>query len=84
MKMIPCPRNGPRPEDEFICGGEIRPMPAEDAPDEVWRDYLFFSENLPGAVWEWWCHVPSNFWFAARRNTADDEISETRAVEDAE
>ncbi|MBE8158827.1 MAG: sarcosine oxidase subunit delta, partial [Betaproteobacteria bacterium] len=83
MKMIPCPRNGPRPEDEFICGGKIRTAPAEDAADEAWRDYLFFDDNLPGMVWEWWCHVPGNFWFAAHRNTETDEITETRAVEDA-
>ncbi|MGI9305693.1 MAG: sarcosine oxidase subunit delta [Gammaproteobacteria bacterium] len=84
MKLIRCPLNGLRPEDEFVRGGRILPMPKMEDGDEAWRDYLFFDENLPGLVWEWWCHLPSGFWFAARRDTARDEITETRAVEDAE
>lgn len=84
MKQIPCPINGLRPEDEFICGGRIRAMPAAEAADAAWCDYLFFDDNLPAQVWEWWCHTPSEFWFAARRDTMSDEIIETRVVADAE
>ena len=84
MQQIPCPLNGLRPQDEFICGGIIRPMPAADADDIAWRDYLFFAYNLPGEVWEWWCHTPSGFWFAARRNTQTDEFGETMTVEKAQ
>ena len=80
MKLIPCPLNGLRPEDEFVCGGRIRAVPPPDAPDSAWRDYLFFDDNLPGEMWEWWCHLPSSFWFAARRDTVRDEILETREV----
>lgn len=83
MKQILCPLNGLRPEDEFVCGGGIRVMPANSADDAAWRDYLFFEDNLPGEVWEWWCHVPSSFWFAARRNTLTDAMSETMTVADA-
>lgn len=80
MKLITCPMNGPRPEDEFVCGGPVHKMPSASAPDEAWRDYLFFDDNLPGEVWEWWCHVPTGFWFAARRDTVRDEILETKPV----
>ena len=82
MKIIRCPMNGLRPEDEFICGGTIRKIPAPKDSDEVWRDYLFFDENLPAEVWEWWCHTPTTFWFAACRNTATDEIIATKTVEE--
>ena len=84
MKLIPCPRNGLRPEDEFVRGGEIHPMPPENAADNEWRDYLFFHDNTPGEIWEWWCHTPSGVWFAALRNTATDEIIKTKSAEDAE
>ncbi len=26
---------------------------------------------------EWWCHVPTSFWFIAERNTVTDEIIRT-------
>ena len=28
-------------------------------------------------VREWWCHVPTSFWFIAERNTVTDEILKT-------
>jgi sarcosine oxidase subunit delta len=28
-------------------------------------------------VREWWCHVPTSFWFIAERNTVTDEIVKT-------
>lgn len=81
MKLVPCPLNGLRPEDEFVCGGPIRPMPDDSADDAAWRDYLFFEEGAASERWEWWCHTPSGFWFAARRNVANDEILETCPAE---
>ncbi|MDM5147605.1 sarcosine oxidase subunit delta [Candidatus Persebacteraceae bacterium Df01] len=84
MKLIPCPLNGPRPEDEFVCGGSIRAVPPSDADDATWRDYLFFDANLPNEVWEWWCHTPSVYWFAARRDTYSDVISATMTVGEAQ
>ena len=76
--------NGLRPEDEFIFGGTIRAIPPSAATDEVWCDYLFFDDNLPQQVWEWWCHTPSSFWFALLRDTATDTIIKTCTVEEAE
>ena len=55
MKLIPCPMNGPKPENEFVFGGEIQAMPPIAADDKDWAEYLFFSDNLPANVWEWWC-----------------------------
>ncbi len=28
-------------------------------------------------VREWWCHVPSSYWFIAERNTVTDKILRT-------
>ena len=84
MKYIPCPLNGLRPESEFICGGSIRIMPDTTVDDATWCEYLFFENNIPGEVWEWWHHVPSGFWFAARRNTLSDEFCETLTVAEAQ
>jgi len=62
MMLIPCPHCGPRPETEFVYGGDAnvkRPDPA--APDAEWTDYIYFRDNpkarigsfgsmLPGAT----------------------------------
>ena len=80
MKLIPCPLNGLRPENEFIYGGIVRAIPPAHADDSAWRDYLFFDDNVAGEVWEWWFHLPSSFWFAARRNTTTDCILATLSV----
>lgn len=83
MRLIPCPLNGLRPENEFARGGAIRRLPAEDASDAAWTDYLFMDENGGGEVWEWWLHTPSGFWFAMLRNTTTDECLQTRSVKEA-
>ena len=83
MKMIPCPLNGPRPEDEFICGGAVKTMPPQSADDIAWRDYLFM-ESTARRRWEWWCHLPAGFWFAALRDLTTDEFLQTCSAEKAE
>ena len=83
MKMIPCPLNGPRPEDEFICGGAVKAMPPQSADDIAWRDYLFM-ESTARRRWEWWCHLPAGFWFAALRDLTTDEFLQTCSAEEAE
>lgn len=83
MRLIPCPMNGLRPENEFITGAEIRPLPDAGADASVWADYLFMNDNPAGEVWEWWCHTPSGFWFAMRRDTRTDACLETLSVADA-
>lgn len=77
MKIMPCPLNGPRNIQEFICRGEVRIPPAADASAEAWAEYLFYRENKAGIVREWWCHLPTTFWFIAERDTRTDEIIRT-------
>jgi sarcosine oxidase subunit delta len=73
-----CPVNGPRALLEFVYGGEVRPMPdTTHTSDAQWADYLFNRNGAPGIKHEWWCHVPSNTWFIAERDTTRDEILRT-------
>jgi sarcosine oxidase subunit delta len=75
MKLVPCPLNGMRPADEFVYGGEVRPMadPAAST-DAQWAQYVFHRSGVPGVKREWWCHVPSGYWFIAERDTLTDEF----------
>jgi sarcosine oxidase subunit delta len=77
MKLLNCPLNGPRNIDEFICGGEVRTEPDDGASAEVWADYVFMQHNPAGVVREWWCHLPTSYWFIAERDTRTDEILRT-------
>ena len=78
MKLIDCPLNGPRNAQEFICAGEVKPMPDPHAcSDSAWVDYVFLENNTAGVVREWWCHVPTAFWFIAERDTVTDTIIRT-------
>lgn len=81
MKLMPCPLNGPRNIQEFVCAGEVRAMPDADAGSRAWADYTFQRENTAGVVREWWLHVPTSYWFIAERNTVTDEIIKTYGVE---
>ena len=78
MKIMNCPLNGPRNISEFVWGGEVKLMP-DDAKtgDRDWADYVFLENNTAGVVREWWCHVPTSYWFIAERNTVTDEIVKT-------
>jgi sarcosine oxidase subunit delta len=79
MKIMNCPLNGPRNISEFVWGGEVKPMPADaDAlSDRQWAEYVFLENNTAGVVREWWCHVPTSYWFIAERNTVTDQIVKT-------
>jgi sarcosine oxidase, subunit delta len=78
VKLIPCPLNGPRPADEFACGGEVRVMPDPAAADDArWSEYVFHRTGVPGVKREWWCLVPSGYWFILERDTSSDEILRT-------
>ncbi len=48
--------------------------------DRDFADWLFLENNTAGLVREWWCHVPTSFWFIAERNTLTDEIVRTYAA----
>lgn len=81
MKLIPCPLNGLRPADEFVYGGEVRAMPSPaDCDDARWAQYVFNRNSVPGIKREWWCHVPSGYWFMLDRDTASDEVLRTFAA----
>ena len=78
MKILNCPLNGPRNISEFVWGGEVKEMPAPaEVSDRGWADYVFIENNVAGVVREWWCHVPTSFWFIAERNTVTEEIIRT-------
>ena len=82
MKTIKCPLNGPRGLREFVFGGDIDSEPQADAPVEEWSNHVFMERNPSGVVDEWWFHVPSCYWFVARRDRSTDEILATFTVEE--
>lgn len=78
MKIMPCPLNGPRNITEFSCFGEVADMPEPNAADDAtWAEHVWFANNTAGVVREWWCHMPTNYWFIAERHTVSDEIVRT-------
>ena len=78
MKIMPCPLNGPRNIQEFVCAGPVEPHPDPNrCTDDVWAEYVWLEENVAGLVREWWCHVATSYWFIAERNTVTDEIIAT-------
>ncbi|MDX2098897.1 MAG: sarcosine oxidase subunit delta [Leptolyngbyaceae cyanobacterium bins.59] len=82
MKLMTCPINGPRLISEFVYGGAVRPMPDPlSVDDTTWAEYVFYRNGEAGVKREWWCHVPSNTWFIAERDTVRDEILKTYLYE---
>jgi len=77
VKIIACPLNGPRNITEFVCLGEVRESPKSAADDDAWAAYVWQRDNRAGVVREWWCHLPTTFWFVAERDTRTDEILRT-------
>ncbi|WCE93191.1 sarcosine oxidase subunit delta [Acidithiobacillus ferriphilus] len=80
MKMIACPIQGLRPVSEFFYWGEVRDTPDPDpdtCTDQEWADYVFNRNGVAGIKKEWWCHIPSNTWFIAERNTVTDQTVRT-------
>ena len=78
MKIMNCPLNGPRNISEFVWGGEVKPMPdPARVSDREWAEYVHIENNTAGVVREWWCHLPTSFWFIAERHTVTDEILRT-------
>ena len=78
MKIMPCPLNGPRNIQEFVCAGPVEPHPDPNrCTDEEWAAFVWLEENVAGEVREWWCHVATSYWFIAERNTVTDEILAT-------
>ncbi|MBA3710216.1 MAG: sarcosine oxidase subunit delta [Planctomycetes bacterium] len=73
MKLLNCPINGVRPLQEFLFGGEFRPMPDPAAASKTqWADYVFNRAGEPGIRTEWWYHIASGTWFLAERDNMKD------------
>jgi sarcosine oxidase subunit delta len=81
MKIMTCPLNGPRNISEFVCAGEVKPLPAPDAAPEIWARHTYIEANTAGVVFEWWLHAPSAYWFIAERDTRTDRIVRTMSVD---
>jgi len=82
MKLMRCPLNGWRGVDEFAYGGEFREMPDPQACDDgAWSAYVFLRDNRRAPTAEWWCHLPSAFWFVALRDTGSGEVLQTCTVQ---
>ena len=80
---MPCPLNGARNINEFVCFGEVSPMPdPARASDAQWADYVWLASTTAGVVKEWWCHAATNYWFIAERDTMTDEIVRTYPAEE--
>ena len=78
MKTLACPLNGVRDISEFVYGGEFHPEPdRRDSSATEWAEFVFFHDNPAGVVTEWWCHIPSSYWFLADRDTRSDEVLRT-------
>lgn len=56
-------------------------MPSPRSTDDArWADYVFNRSGVPGVKREWWCHVPSGYWFMLDRDTTNDAILRTFAA----
>jgi sarcosine oxidase, subunit delta len=78
MKLLTCPINGPRPLQEFLFGGELRPMPDATAASKTeWASYVFNRTGEPGTRKEWWYHLASGTWFIAERDNVKDVFIRT-------
>jgi sarcosine oxidase subunit delta len=78
MKIMHCPLNGPRNISEFVTAGEVGEiLDPRRIDDEQWAQYIWMADTKVGVVREWWCHVPTSYWFIAERNTVTDHIVRT-------
>jgi sarcosine oxidase subunit delta len=86
MLLIPCPFCGPRPEDEFVFGGEAhvrRPGYYDAVSDREWADYLFMRSNAKGRSAERWCHLYGcRQWFHMLRDTVSHRIERVYGIEE--
>ena len=83
MKIMTCPLNGPRNITEFACHGEVRAVPDDVCTDDEWAAHVWMRENSAALVREWWCHLPTSYWFVAERDTRTDTIVRTMTVREA-
>ncbi len=79
--LIPCPNCGPRDVYEFKFGGEVKPEPGPEAGIREWRHYSYFNKNVAGVQDEWWYHGGCDSWILVKRNTATNEVLDSRRPE---
>ncbi len=76
MLLIACPYCGPRPEIEFVHGGEAhiaRPADPSALSVDDWGQFLYLRTNVKGVHAERWRHVHgcARFFNALRDTTTD-------------
>ena len=70
---IPCPTCGRRSSNEFLWGGELRPLEAPDRESDFER--VFLPANVAGAQEERWFHLLGcRRWVTIRRDTTTNEV----------
>jgi sarcosine oxidase subunit delta len=78
MLLIACPYCGPRPELEFVYGGQAQvARPAEPAAVNAqdWADFLYVRDNTRGVHAERWRHTHGcGRNFNALRDTRSDQF----------
>ena len=76
MHSLVCPRCGRRPLDEFVYGGERRPVPDWITdPDERDYDEVWVFENPDGLTIERWFHAHGcRRWLTVRRDASVDRV----------
>ncbi|MBV9782444.1 MAG: sarcosine oxidase subunit delta [Acidisphaera sp.] len=83
MLLIPCPFCGPRPEIEFVYGGEAhiaRPADPSALDDAAWAAFLHTRSNPRGRHAERWRHLHGCArFFNVVRDTVTDRFAEHEA-----
>jgi heterotetrameric sarcosine oxidase delta subunit len=80
MHELECPRCGRRPLDEFVFGGERRPVAdALTDPDDIDYDGVMLFDNPDGPTTERWFHAAGcRRWLTVVRDTHIDRVLEVR------
>ena len=70
---IPCPTCGWRSSTEFLWGGELRALDAQDPESDFER--VFLPANVAGSQEERWFHLLGcRRWVTIRRDTTTNEV----------
>lgn len=73
--LLACPTCGPRPVDEYSCGGELTRRPRAGGDDRDLFRALYTRRNVAGPQVEWWFHTAGcREWFLAERDTRTNEM----------
>jgi sarcosine oxidase subunit delta len=71
--LVPCPTCGWRSSAEFLWGGELRPLEADDPEEDFAR--VFLPANEAGEQLERWYHLfGCRRWTTVGRDTTTDRI----------